>query len=265
MISCLGWIPKATMMAVPAVAGPPPGEGDRISRPPRGGASSGDSSGDDEPADASDGMAVEREGGEGRDAELARAMAVAAEMGAKSAAAMEKDDVEGRGVGGGEGDPLAELDMDHYDSSGDEEPVVARIMRSRQGGEMAPDEDPYMEFGDASDEEDSDADDWAFRPGDLVIPATKVEEEIYSLELWVYEEADDDDAGNLYVHHDLMLPAFPLSLAWMDVKPNMGGEDKANIVAVGSMEPGIELWDIDVVDSVEPVATLDVEGKKRKK
>ena len=63
---------------------------------------------------------------------------------------------------------------------------------------MAPDEDPYMESGDANDE-DSDTDDWAFKANDLVIPATKAEEEIYSLELWVYEEADDDDAGNLYV------------------------------------------------------------------
>ena len=32
--------------------------------------------------------------------------------------------------------------------------------------------------------------------------------------------------------------------------------ERANIAAVGSFEPGIELWDMDVVDAVEPLATL---------
>lgn len=35
-------------------------------------------------------------------------------------------------------------------------------------------------------------------------------------QVWVYEDADEASAPNLYVHHDIMLPAFPLSLAWMD-------------------------------------------------
>ena len=68
-------------------------------------------------------------------------------------------------------------------------------------------------------------------------------------------EADDQEAGaNLYVHHDIMLPAFPLCLAWLDCVPS--SEEHGNLVAVGSMEPGIELWALDVVDAVEPLATL---------
>ena len=61
--------------------------------------------------------------------------------------------------------------------------------------------------------------------------------------------------ANLYVHHDLLLPAFPLSLAWMDLSPT-GGAAKANMVAISSMEPCIEIWDLDVTDQVEPVVTL---------
>lgn len=47
--------------------------------------------------------------------------------------------------------------------------------------------------------------------------------------------------ANIYVHHDIMLPAFPLALAWMDCRPGAGGGTavgKANMVAVASMEPG---------------------------
>ncbi len=39
------------------------------------------------------------------------------------------------------------------------------------------------------------------------------------------------------MHHDLLLPAFPLCLAWMDCDPS-GQREKANMVAVGTMEPG---------------------------
>ena len=79
------------------------------------------------------------------------------------------------------------------------------------------------------------------------------------VQVWVYEDDEEDDDGrepgaNLYVHHDIMLPAFPLCLAWLDYTPS--GQEHGNLVAVGSMEPGIELWALDVVDAVEPLATL---------
>lgn len=79
------------------------------------------------------------------------------------------------------------------------------------------------------------------------------------MQVWVFEDDEGDDDGrepgaNLYVHHDIMLPAFPLCLAWLDCTPS--GQEHGNLVAVGSMEPGIELWALDVVDAVEPLATL---------
>jgi len=52
-----------------------------------------------------------------------------------------------------------------------------------------------------------------------------------SAQVWVYEEADGETDANLYVHHDIMLPAFPLAVAWLDCDPsgerpfaNMAGE-----------------------------------------
>lgn len=41
--------------------------------------------------------------------------------------------------------------------------------------------------------------------------------------MWVYEDKSEDGIENVYVHHDIMLPAFPLTVAWLDCNPN-GGE-----------------------------------------
>lgn len=72
----------------------------------------------------------------------------------------------------------------------------------------------------------------------------------------MYEEADEaGGASNLYVHHDILLPAFPLAVAWLDCNPS-GGTEAGNYAAVGTMSPGIEIWDLDIADSVEPLASL---------
>lgn len=51
----------------------------------------------------------------------------------------------------------------------------------------------------------------------------------------MYEEpgAEGDD-GNLYVHHDVMLPAFPLAVAWLDCDP-AARRQRANLAAVGEL------------------------------
>ena len=39
----------------------------------------------------------------------------------------------------------------------------------------------------------------------------------------------------------------------------------ANLLAVGTMEPYINIWDLDVIDTVEPVLILGSKKKKSKK
>ena len=155
---------------------------------------------------------------------------------------------------------MAELDMDHYDDDDDADLPARRILGAGNPG-MAyhrnPADDPYLSRAgpDSQSEDDSEAEDLRIKDGDLVILSARSDEDVSHLEMWVYEEPDDRGDGNLYVHHAVLLPAFPLALAWLDVDPS-GRQERGNFVAVGSFEPGIEIWNMDVLDVVEPVAVL---------
>lgn len=75
--------------------------------------------------------------------------------------------------------------------------------------------------------------------------------DLSALDFHIYDEAEE----NLYVHHDLMLPAFPLCVEWLDFDPS-SSSTPGNYVAVGSFDPSIEIWDADMVDGLYPHAIL---------
>ena len=73
----------------------------------------------------------------------------------------------------------------------------------------------------------------------------------------MYEPAEERRGeSNLFVHHDILLPSFPLSLAWMSAGPELGRDQPGNFAAIGTMKPGIEIWNLDVAEQVEPAGTL---------
>ncbi|KEY72558.1 hypothetical protein S7711_05629 [Stachybotrys chartarum IBT 7711] len=171
-------------------------------------------------------------------------------------------------------DDLKEYDLEHYDDDDDEGTQgngtatgIFGNIKSLAYYESNKD-DPYITLKDEGEEDEEDL---QILATDNLILSAKVEDEMAHLEVYVYE----DEADNLYVHHDIMLPAIPLSVEWIDVPVNPKEENKdgrGNFVAIGTMDPDIEIWDLDVIDSMYPNAILgqggkakDGEKKKKKK
>lgn len=103
-------------------------------------------------------------------------------------------------------------------------------------------------------------DDLTLRPSDSLIVTARTEDEVSQMEVHVYEDGEEDQ--NVYVHHDVMLPNFPLCLECVGYDFN-GTSGVGNFVAIGTFDPEIELWDVDMIDAVYPTAIL--EGRKKSK
>ncbi|KAI1810190.1 WD40 repeat-like protein [Poronia punctata] len=169
---------------------------------------------------------------------------------------------------------LKEYDLEHYDDDEDD-PQGQRMDMFGNIKSLAyyesNKEDPYITIPDEEDQENEDREELQILATDNLLLAAKVEDELAHLEVYVYE----DEADNLYVHHDIMLPAIPLCLEWLDVpvaKPGVEKDARANFVAIGTMDPDIEIWDLDTVDGLYPNAILgqggnpgEQEKKKKKK
>lgn len=144
-----------------------------------------------------------------------------------------------------------ELNMDDYDEEGD-------------GGLVQDnDDDDLFDFQqqgdnvilDEGDSDEEDAEDNEVRPTDALLAVAITEDEYSHLEIQLLS-----DDGNLYVHHDIALPDFPLCLAWTDCPPFLAQDNSqvsiGNFMAVGTFNPVIEIWNLDVLDPLEPTATL---------
>ncbi|KAG1905067.1 uncharacterized protein F5891DRAFT_1275417 [Suillus fuscotomentosus] len=102
------------------------------------------------------------------------------------------------------GDGLAQYKLDEYDVKEDGTGPFSNIKglifyRDNQ-------DDPYITLKDVRTR----------NPPNRQPPShRKTEDDVSQLEIYVYDESQD----NLYVHHDLMLPNFPLCLEWLDFPP----------------------------------------------
>ena len=125
-------------------------------------------------------------------------------------------------------------------------------------------EDPYVTLKHNVDEEEEKKE-LEILPTDNMLLAAKTEDDISQLEIHVYEENQD----NIYVHHDIMLPSFPLCLEWLDYHTGANKvadqTTSGNYVAVGTFEPDIEIWDLDTIDVMFPETILGHTDKSKKR
>lgn len=249
MISSITWVPRGAAKSVPIEAEPPTQE--EIDEAIKS-ITSGEGSDADEAEGDDDDAEMELDGADGEEVdEIAQAKAAAKALG-KS----------GSGAIGDVTDGLAELNMDAYD---DEEEGLEIF--SKGLGDLYyknNEDDPYIikNKDDDGDDSDSEIEGMTIKPTDLVIVCAHNEDEFNSLQVSIVEELEDGEP-NMFVHHEVPLSDFPLCTAWMDF--NLKDGDKGNFIAVGTMDPAIEIWDLDIVDEVEPHVVLGGHPKKQKK
>ncbi|PXF47770.1 Periodic tryptophan protein 1-like [Gracilariopsis chorda] len=122
--------------------------------------------------------------------------------------------------------------------------------------------DPHLSSGPKANKifDEEELEDLTIQSTDAVVISVHSGEDVSLLMTHVFDDNPDesDDESNSYVphtyiHHDIVLPTLPLCAAHTSLQVN---DDVVNLVAVGMFTPGIEVWDIDQVNNLEPVASL---------
>lgn len=110
----------------------------------------------------------------------------------------------------------------------------------------------------ADNENDSDAEDDIIKPSDNLVLVGRVEADCSSLEVFIYNEAEN----SLYVHHDFVLPFHLLCVEPFSYDP--GSQQPGNLCAIGGMEPIIHVYDLDIHSPLEPIMELGKKASKKK-
>ncbi|XP_071441231.1 periodic tryptophan protein 1 homolog [Hetaerina americana] len=155
-----------------------------------------------------------------------------------------------------EDEDLSEYEFDKYDEEESKPDAVLGLANLAVYASNTA--DPYITLKEDKEDDDSEKDNFEIKPTDNLLVVGRVHDDASLLEIHVFNEEEE----SFYVHHDILLPSFPLCLEWLNFEP--GESTKGNLVAVGSMEPVIDVWDMDIVDCLEPAFQLGKRAKLKK-
>lgn len=139
-----------------------------------------------------------------------------------------------------------EFNMDDYDKEEDNGLQFFHTLQAQEG--MSPDK-----LLPADEKEDKE---YNIEDSDMLLVAGSVEEDCTTLEVYCYIE----DECHIYMHHDILLDAYPLALEWV---PTVAG-NKGNFLAVGSFNPTIDIWNMDLIDPTVPCSVLGLTKKNKR-
>lgn len=150
---------------------------------------------------------------------------------------------------GGQSSTADEYNFEDYDQDDDQ----AQALGIQSLAELPTEAEDHFSESDDSDKEDD-----LIKPTDNLILVGHVEGDASILEVYIYNEEEE----SLYVHHDFLLPAFPLCLEWLNYEAK---HPKGNYCAVGSMSPIIDVWDMDIMNCIEPAFKLGKTASAKKR
>ncbi|KAK9366621.1 WD40-repeat-containing domain protein [Lipomyces kononenkoae] len=158
---------------------------------------------------------------------------------------------------------LKEYDLDNYDAEAANEGESLSMFSNIKSLAYykSADEDPYIilpksKDGQAVDDlDEEDREELQILDTDSLLLIAKTEDNLSHMEVYVYDESE----SNLYVHHDILLPSFPLCVEWLDVRvgrTRTAENQQGSFAAIGTFEPNIEIWNLDIIDEMYPDAIL---------
>lgn len=163
-----------------------------------------------------------------------------------------------------------EFDLDNYD----DEPGAADALNDASMGGADPnfgncfsvtDEDRALAFNDpdlSPEQQDSDSEgsDHEVQASDKLFLSLACEDDACVAEVYVY----DDENQAMFVHHELLLNAYPLCADYLSL-PGAGSSSSAagggarHCAAVGGFDHSIDIWNLGDADAMEPELRLEGE------